>query len=93
MSSDPPVPVTTEEWAEPDGVPRRVNHVEGPDGWSEWTAPLPGYRMICCDCGLSHELEFKVINGSYVVFRGRRHNRSTAQVRRHMRKKDAANAE
>jgi hypothetical protein len=31
------------------------------DGWSDWSFPLmDGYRMQCCDCGLTHEMEFKV---------------------------------
>ena len=25
------------------------------DGWTDWIHPLPGYRMVCCDCGLSHK--------------------------------------
>ena len=36
--------------------------VENADGWSDWIAPKPGpYRMVCCDCGLAHDLEFKVV--------------------------------
>jgi hypothetical protein len=32
-----------------------------PDGWSEWQNPImKGYRMKCCDCGLIHEVEFRV---------------------------------
>lgn len=32
------------------------------DGWSDWQAPLMnGYRMGCCDCGLVHDMEFKVL--------------------------------
>lgn len=61
-----------------------------PDGWCEWIHPLPGYRMICCDCGLSHELEFQVIEDqgeSRIIFRGRRHKRSTSQIRRHKSKR------
>lgn len=31
------------------------------DGWCEWVCPTPtGYLMECCDCGLIHELEFRV---------------------------------
>jgi hypothetical protein len=67
-----------------DGVPRRIKHVAGEGGWSEWVHPLPGYRLICCDCGLSHEMEFRVV-ANEVIFRARRHERSTAQVRRHMK--------
>jgi len=31
------------------------------DGWSDWEAPVQGYKMACCDCGLVHDLEFQVI--------------------------------
>jgi hypothetical protein len=32
----------------------------GEKGWSEWIHPLPGYLMQCCDCGLTHEMEFEI---------------------------------
>jgi hypothetical protein len=36
--------------------------IEGGDGWSQWVNPaLRGYVMGCCDCGLSHEMEFAVL--------------------------------
>ena len=32
------------------------------DGWSYWQYPqMKGYLMQCCDCGLVHEVEFKVM--------------------------------
>lgn len=34
------------------------------DGWSEWLHMRQGYRMACCDCGLVHNLEFKVARKS-----------------------------
>lgn len=34
---------------------------EGPDGWCDWIAPIPGYRFMCCDCGLVHEMEFRIV--------------------------------
>lgn len=30
------------------------------DGWTAWTYPAAGYLMGCCDCGLVHELQFRV---------------------------------
>lgn len=31
------------------------------DGFSNWVCPIPaGYLMQCCDCGLIHEVEFRV---------------------------------
>jgi hypothetical protein len=32
------------------------------DGWCDWSFPIPGYRMMCCDCGLVHEMEFDVVH-------------------------------
>lgn len=53
-----------------------------PGGWTDWIHPLPGYRMACCDCGLVHELEFRIDDLGRVNFRARRNNRSTAALRR-----------
>ena len=60
----------------------------GDDGWSRWVTPLmEGYKLCCCDCGLVHTMDFRVTDGE-VEFRVRRNNRSTAQVRRHMKGKE-----
>jgi len=83
MTADAPQ-TTDPEFILVDGGPKRVKHVAGKDGWSAWVNPAPGYRMICCDCGLAHEMEFRVVQGE-VIFRARRHERSTAQIRRHMK--------
>lgn len=44
------------------------------DGWTEWVTPAQGYKMQCCDCGLVHEMEFRVFaetkqqsNGDYEI--------------------------
>lgn len=43
---------------------------------NEWVKPvMKNYLMKCCDCGLVHELDFKVIKharGHKVLFRARR---------------------
>lgn len=58
----------------------------------EWIQPVPrGYRMSCCDCGLVHRIDFRVIKWAggkrtKAQFRVFRDNRSTAMVRRHMKK-------
>ena len=32
------------------------------DGWTKWISPImQNYRLKCCDCGLIHEFQFKVI--------------------------------
>jgi hypothetical protein len=43
-------------------MPRMKVEVEGDDGWTRWISPRPGiYRMACCDCGLVHDMQFKVV--------------------------------
>jgi len=43
--------------------PEFIKHeVENADDWSEWVCPDPkGYLMKCCDCGLVHEAEFRIV--------------------------------
>ena len=52
----------------------------------EWVKPkMKGYRIMCCDCGLVHEFDFKVIKwgrGHKVLFRSWRHERATAGARK-----------
>lgn len=32
------------------------------DGWTEWICPKPtGYLAQCCDCGLVHEVDTRVV--------------------------------
>ena len=34
----------------------------GRGGWSDWQQPvMSGYLMQCCDCGLVHEMQFRVV--------------------------------
>jgi hypothetical protein len=66
-----------------------VRHQPDSEGWSKWVQPVEqGYRMSCCDCGLVHEMDFRVEDGR-AQFRARRHERSTAAVRRERRKREA----
>lgn len=51
----------------------------GTDGWTDWADPHgTTFRLICCDCGLAHDLEFS----KAVRLRAKRNERSTAQIRR-----------
>ncbi len=51
---------------------------------NEWINPTQtNYKMACCDCGLVHNIDFR-INNNKAEFRVRRNNRSTAMIRRHM---------
>jgi Zn-finger protein len=44
----------------------------------EWVQPKrKGYLMKCCDCGLVHRLDFRLVKnkrGSFIQFRAFRHN-------------------
>lgn len=36
--------------------------IELEDGWSREVAPvMEGYKLACCDCGLVHDMDFKVV--------------------------------
>jgi hypothetical protein len=49
----------------------------------EWVQPISkGYKFNCCDCGLVHNIDFRLKAG-HIQFRVWRNNRSTGQVRRH----------
>ena len=49
----------------------------------EWIQPVEnGYKLSCCDCGLTHTMDFRIHDGQ-IQFRAFRDNRATGQVRRH----------
>lgn len=59
---------------------RRVYDKPKPD---EWVLPVAeGYQMECCDCGLVHTIDFRVIDGR-AQLRMRRDRRATLMKRRH----------
>lgn len=61
---------------------RGVTAYEEPDE-GEWVQPVRrGYKLCCCDCGLVHDVDFRIYQGR-VQLRVFRNNRSTGQVRRH----------
>lgn len=71
---------------------------ENADGWSNWLAPdHKRYHLACCDCGLVHSMQFKVlkvrtrkgnsfngveVKGYRVLFRASRNKRSTTMLRK-----------
>lgn len=59
-----------------------VTHPVDDAGWTDWIRPKHSYRLGCCDCGLVHELEFRVAVDGRVEYRARRNNRATAAKRR-----------
>ena len=66
------------------------HEVKNENDWSEWVDPdADSYLMKCCDCGLVHELQFRVAvyadsvteectqltdPNTHAQFRARRHN-------------------
>jgi hypothetical protein len=61
--------------------------------YGEWTRPrLRNFREQCCECGLIHRLDFRIVDGRkgararlprvHVEFRTRRDDRATAAARR-----------
>jgi len=58
---------------------------------NEWQMPImKKYKMACCDCGLVHNMDFKVIDNetqkpiknARVLMRGTRNNKLTKQLRK-----------
>lgn len=54
----------------------------------EWIQPMPqrGHKITCCDCGLIHKINFRVVNGK-VQFQAFRDNRATAKRRNRLKVK------
>lgn len=49
-----------------------------------WEQPIRhGYKMVCCDCGLVHNMDFRV-QGGRAQFRAWRANGLTARERKRM---------
>lgn len=54
----------------------------------EWVQPrMSHYKMCCCDCGLVHDMFFRIVGGN-VQFKCRRNNRATGQIRRYLNMRD-----
>ena len=61
----------------------KKHEVENITDWTEWIYPhRTKYKLACCDCGLIHEMDFKIVKNR-VQFRARRNNRATGQFRRY----------
>ena len=51
----------------------------------EWVQPIrKGYKLACCDCGLVHRMDFRIVGNKRkkIQFRVFRDNRATGQMRR-----------
>lgn len=69
-------------------MPTFRQEVAEDDGWSRWIFPHPErYKLACCDCGLVHDMQFRVCADGTIEFRVRTNKRSTSQIRRHKRPK------
>ena len=57
----------------------------------EWIRPKKkGYKMMCCDCGLVHRMQFEHIpygSGRIIIFRAWRDERATSVARSQKRRK------
>lgn len=57
-------------------------HLVDADGWTDWFYPaMNGYKISCCDCGLVHQINFKIDNDR-VLMNVKRDTRATGQKRR-----------
>lgn len=62
-------------------TPSRSPYKQVLDG--EWIKPLHrGWKLACCDCGLVHTMNLKIVGGRVYV-QATRDNRATAAKRRH----------
>jgi hypothetical protein len=52
----------------------------------EWVQPVRrGYKMACCDCGLVHTLNFRLVKngrGAFIQFQAFRDEKATKLVRK-----------
>lgn len=73
----------------------RQEHAVGARGFSRWVQPqMSKYLLACCDCGLVHEMQFRIAAGPvkgrqsgqtmHVQFRARRAPAYTVRERKRM---------
>lgn len=49
----------------------RTERAAGPRGFSRWVNPtMEKYILVCCDCGLAHEMQFKAFRRGQVYADG-----------------------
>jgi len=62
---------------------------------NEWQMPvMDKYKLACCDCGLVHNIDFRVIDdetqkkikNASVLFRAKRNSKLTRELRKEMGK-------
>ena len=53
----------------------------------QWLRPTRrGFKEQCCDCGLVHRMDFRLVNGT-IEFRVFRDKRATARARQGLKKR------
>ena len=61
-----------------------MKYIEEKSG--KWIYPKrKGYKLMCCDCGLVHRLDFRIIKEhekNYIEYRVFRDNKATSSARR-----------
>ena len=51
----------------------------------DWEQPVRrGYKLCCCDCGLVHRVNFRIVKGK-IQMQWWRANGATGHVRRHLK--------
>jgi len=58
---------------------------ENEDGWSDWQDIGKKFRILCCDCSLAHDWEFKIVKDR-LLWRVSVNSKSTAAARRKKKK-------
>jgi hypothetical protein len=61
---------------------QKVSHME--EELARMSSKVDDIREQCCDCGLIHRLDFRIVDGR-IEFRARRDDRATAAARRKFR--------
>jgi hypothetical protein len=58
-------------------TPARPDDSDDGHDWSRWVRHGPGYRVVCCDCGLTHALDIRIGVDGQPEFRFARDDEST----------------
>ena len=57
----------------------------------EWvTVPATGLRIVCCDCGATHDVEARVAEDGALQFKAKRNHKSTGLSRAAIRRRQEA---
>jgi hypothetical protein len=53
--------------------------------YNEWIEPtMKDFEWVCCDCGLTHKVDFRIQDGE-IVLRARRNDRLTKKERKRLK--------